>query len=697
MKDPPFEPPWSFFHYDQVEKLTKWLRENPGGANLYLASNGERQAYTLLTWACHKNAAMCVRALLPAGAYLTMKDPYDVLPMVAATANNSVRAATALLDLGADPNTTDVHGESVLIKAVYLEYREMCILLIERGADVNRAANDLSTPLTRALFSRRISMIPLLLDAGADVNERKWPRQTEYTPLILACTSLEAEDVLPVINQLLDAGADVNLPDGNATKAPPLYWAIHRGQEVIQLLIERGADVNLGSALTGKTPLMRASENGIDFSADDLVNPTMFGVVRLLIHHNADIDAVDSAGRTALMYACANMDLAMVQLLSMCGADRGKKTRLREEPDRLVTAPKFAIDLLNKARDDNAQGVQNDAKINKLERIVDFFQKTDPGMSPEGEPGGTSVYSSLLIFAYLGLRDELTAFLRTSDIAQRSSFFRRARSSADALPYPGTSPFDLFAASFGLGGAFNLGLPLVTEAAISGQDRARRNELRAYCSRIRFSWTPAGHNLFHPSQRNMVAFLLVVALRLGQRQGLPRLPPEVWFLILGCFDRQSLKFGPLPIASNFGPLGTGLSDGVRGASGKGANFIRASSVPDPPLEFHEAYLRCMESVAALPSGAVPGFGVDGAPGQVQRAAAEIVSILSDGASRYRTVAVGDNVLRLRHGSTILFEAGVALYNLMHLPDEEKGDVFAAVRAPLPVAPDARGLTRAITV
>ena len=51
------------------------------------------------------------------------------------------------------------------------------------------------------------------------------------------------------ITAALDAGADVNEPDGFAT---PLYYAVSRQHlDAAKLLIDRGADVNVGSKISG--------------------------------------------------------------------------------------------------------------------------------------------------------------------------------------------------------------------------------------------------------------------------------------------------------------------------------------------------------------------------------------------------------------------------------------------------------------
>jgi len=65
------------------------------------------------------------------------------------------------------------------------------------------------------------------------------------------------------VTQLLDAGADINTPDGKQNTA--LHHAARYGHiELVQLLIDRGADLNPNEAISGHTPLHKAERWGHD-------------------------------------------------------------------------------------------------------------------------------------------------------------------------------------------------------------------------------------------------------------------------------------------------------------------------------------------------------------------------------------------------------------------------------------------------
>lgn len=108
---------------------------------------------------------------------------------------------------------------------------------------------------------------------------------------------------------LLDAGAEVDCR--NRGGYTPLYWASTNNREhIVRLLLSRGA-VASARGRDGSTALMHASLEG------------HVGVLALLLAHHkgCELDAVDTAGRTALWRACAGGHTCAVRLLLEAGAD----------------------------------------------------------------------------------------------------------------------------------------------------------------------------------------------------------------------------------------------------------------------------------------------------------------------------------------------------------------------------------------
>ncbi|KAK6523361.1 hypothetical protein TWF281_001341 [Arthrobotrys megalospora] len=100
----------------------------------------------------------------------------------------------------------------------------------------------LLTPLGAAVFKGHVSTTRLLLQYGADVNKPSGTR----TPLWIAVSIMQKEkNVASIVNILLEAGADPNVPSANDKKTAPLLKALeqNRKPEVIRMLVDRGASL----------------------------------------------------------------------------------------------------------------------------------------------------------------------------------------------------------------------------------------------------------------------------------------------------------------------------------------------------------------------------------------------------------------------------------------------------------------------
>jgi ankyrin repeat protein len=177
-----------------------------------------------------------------------------------------------------------------------------------------------------------------------------------------------ATGTVPIMQALIDAGADVNAK--NARSATALHWAVGDAAKV-KLLLLAGAAVDVKTT-EGRTPLYAAAtipaglgamrhllEAGADANAETLggatplfpavnisaemtrllldkganpnqatrggVTPILFtrdaSVVTLLLARGADVKARSKVGETALMDAAARGDLAAAKLLVERGAD----------------------------------------------------------------------------------------------------------------------------------------------------------------------------------------------------------------------------------------------------------------------------------------------------------------------------------------------------------------------------------------
>jgi hypothetical protein len=147
-------------------------------------------------------------------------------------------------------------------------------------------------------------------------------------------------EVIPVIEKLLDEGADINA----TSQRTALHVAAENGNlEIVKLLIDRGADIN-AQDIHGRTPLVVAiaehqleiaerlaqEETDVSVRAKDGSTLLMAAVraedvelVRWAIDRGTDLDTArpKKTHATALMMAARLGNPEIVQLLLACGAD----------------------------------------------------------------------------------------------------------------------------------------------------------------------------------------------------------------------------------------------------------------------------------------------------------------------------------------------------------------------------------------
>lgn len=214
-------------------------------------------------------------------------------PLIIAVGNSYIDTAKILIENGANINAVDIEGWSALSYAVNNGDIEIAKLLLENKAKIK---GELLIAIKSPIVESRINMMKLLIDNKANIN---YTDENGFNPLNIAIESGDME----LTKFLITNGANVNslMQDGVSLIG---YAIAQNNMDLLQILIENGANVNYtGGDSWADIPLMTASRLGLD------------NVVRILLTRNADINAVDMNGNTALHTAALNSQLSVVKLL----------------------------------------------------------------------------------------------------------------------------------------------------------------------------------------------------------------------------------------------------------------------------------------------------------------------------------------------------------------------------------------------
>ncbi|XP_056016410.1 uncharacterized protein LOC130046632 [Ostrea edulis] len=191
------------------------------------------------------------------------------------------------------------------------------------------------TPLGAACDAGHVCVVEELVKAGADVNlESSWT--CGDTPLIAACN----RGHVSVVEKLVNAGADVNIQ--NEWGFAPLITACYEGHvSVVEMLVKAGADLYVYDCDL-HTPLTAAIREGhvsviqelvkagadvnlqVDCGDRPLTAASTAGhvsVIKELVKMGADVNLQDNPGHTPLTAASMEGHASVVEELVKAGAD----------------------------------------------------------------------------------------------------------------------------------------------------------------------------------------------------------------------------------------------------------------------------------------------------------------------------------------------------------------------------------------
>ncbi len=275
-----------------------------------------------------------------------------------------------LLEAGVDPNSTDRAGNAPLhtIASNFNFFMSTttgpcCDLLIERGANVDLPNENRDTPKDIALMNGNLEVLKVFGVKIEDViNKPDKYGKTMLEHAVSKNTNREQAEIK--IKQLISHGAKTDQCDSE-------------GNTIYDLAFK---NFNMGIfAALKKTPrdfiddLNKEGKAMIHYAAAD--EDPKFAIIKMkkIIELDANIDILDSDGKTSLMYAVISKNIKVIELL----LEKGAKTDIKNHED------KTALDIAME------KGGDNSAVLNLLRNSI-----KDPSQSA-GSPRASTFTTAI--------------------------------------------------------------------------------------------------------------------------------------------------------------------------------------------------------------------------------------------------------------------------------------------------------------
>jgi len=300
-----------------------------GGANVNAQESGQGQ--TALMWAVAEKHRAVVRALVAHGADVHTRSKSGFTPLLFAARGGNLDIVGDLLAAGAKVTDTASDGSNALLVATVRGQVAVAKLLLDKGADPNASG---------------AGYTPLHWAAGSWETELTGPRGIE-TSRDEEWTSLRGVETgkQELIAVLLAHGANPNAPLAKTPPrtgftvafrslagATPFYLAAMAGDAAtMRTLVAAGADPRFATK-DNMTPLMAAAGVGRVLAETRVTNERSLEAARLAAELGNDVNAVSTAGDTALHGAAHIRADALVQFLVDQGARVNVKNKRGETP-----------------------------------------------------------------------------------------------------------------------------------------------------------------------------------------------------------------------------------------------------------------------------------------------------------------------------------------------------------------------------
>jgi ankyrin repeat protein len=188
--------------------------------------------------ASEKGDIETVKSLLKKDVYIHSQDKEGRCALVAAAYMNYPEIVDLLINADADVNMKDNTLQSAYLISTIEGYTELLKITLKTGADVHSTDSDNGTGLIRAADRGHVEIVKELLKTDIRVNHIN---KIGWTALLEAIILGDGgKRHTEIVSLLVDAGADVNLPDKDGVT--PLAHAKKRNfVDIIKILENSGA------------------------------------------------------------------------------------------------------------------------------------------------------------------------------------------------------------------------------------------------------------------------------------------------------------------------------------------------------------------------------------------------------------------------------------------------------------------------
>ncbi len=238
---------------------------------------GDYSEDTPLHWAAIRENGEMVKLLLSFHANVNAKDDSGSTPLRSALEmKNNDNVINLLINSGADVNSTNNRGESIMAGAILNMRTDAAKILASHGAKLD-------------VFSASALGDQVVLQTAIAANRSALRDERSGLSLLHIAAAWGQKQIVLL---LLGEGLDVNLKDKESNGTPLDMAAKFGHSDVVKLLLQKGASVG-APLVDGRTALHLAAEEGHE------------KVVMLLIQAGAKTDALDNRSR-------APIDLAII-------------------------------------------------------------------------------------------------------------------------------------------------------------------------------------------------------------------------------------------------------------------------------------------------------------------------------------------------------------------------------------------------